>query len=419
MVHVQPLRLAHTFGVPVPLVHSSAVLDGWLGMLVEDLGLAVRDADDLDGVAAAVVLHGTRTAAALPVLDQARLRTLPSRALEHLARLRMAERWQDADDVEDALDRMTQAAEARSAGTTVAPFGWVHSEFHPTSLHIGQHGWRLLDFASAFTGPGLLDLASGHGTLDTPDPVRLRVFPEQYGTPDALTRRGGPTAETLALGRHRIWAMPPYIRAAIVTLAGSGLHIGELLGLKLSDVDFKSGTIPVERQRLQSCLIGPPKTAKSRRAVPVGEVVTDALLTHLAARPSREWLFMMEEGEPLNYRRWKTEWNCARKEPQKAENEAAEREDRKPVELPHMVTHDLRHFFASALIAGGASVKQVQLVLGHASAVITPRIYAHLWPGEEDRTRTVMDAVFGVPRAGCGQSDRATGETEQVAGRAV
>jgi hypothetical protein len=32
------------------------------------------------------------------------------------------------------------------------------------------------------------------------------------------------------------------------------------------------------------------------------------------------------------------------------------------------------------------------------SAVITLRIYAHLWPGEEDRTRTVMDAVS----AACG-----------------
>jgi hypothetical protein len=187
----QALWLAHTLGVPVPQVHASAVLDGWLGMLMEDLGSAVRDADDLDGTAAAVVLHGTRTAAALPVLDQARLCTLPNRALEHLALLRKAERWQETDDVEDALDRIAQAAEARSAGTTVAPFGWVHSEFHPTSLHVGRHGWRLLDFARAFTGPGLLDLASWHGTIDTPDPVRLRVFLEQYvtagGTPDALT----------------------------------------------------------------------------------------------------------------------------------------------------------------------------------------------------------------------------------------
>ena len=36
----------------------------------------------------------------------------------------------------------------------------VHSEFHPTSLHIGRDGRRLLDFARTFNGPGLLDLAS-------------------------------------------------------------------------------------------------------------------------------------------------------------------------------------------------------------------------------------------------------------------
>jgi Phosphotransferase enzyme family len=215
----QALRLAHTLGVPVPQVHASAVLDGWLGILMEDLGPAVRDADDLDGSVAAVVLHGTRTAPALPVLGQTRLRTLPNRALEHLAQLRKAERWQETDDVEDALDRIAQAAEMRSSGTTVAPFGWVHSEFHPTSLHIGQHGWRLLDFARSFTGPGLLDLASWHGTLDTPDPLRLRVFLEQYvtagGTPDALTRRGGLTAENWALGWHRMWAVEWFMEQSI------------------------------------------------------------------------------------------------------------------------------------------------------------------------------------------------------------
>jgi integrase len=219
------------------------------------------------------------------------------------------------------------------------------------------------------------------------------------------------TPPTVAQVEGMARVMPPYLRAAVVTLAGSGLRIGELLGLKVSDVDFRNGTVRVERQRLQSGRIGPPKTAKSRRTVPVGEVVTDALLTHLAARPSKEWLFTKEEGEPLDYRRWKTEWNGARKALRQAENEAAGREGREPVELPHMVTHDLRHFFASALIAGGASVKQVQLVLGHASAVITLRIYAHLWPGEEDRTRSVMDAVLGGLRTGCGQQDHATRET--------
>ncbi|SDL96171.1 hypothetical protein SAMN05444921_102411 [Streptomyces wuyuanensis] len=74
-----------------------------------------------------------------------------------------------------------------------------------------------------------------------------------------------------------------------------------------------------------------------------------------------------------------------------------------------MVTHDLRLFCASALITGGASAKQVQPVLGRAS-VITLRIHAHLWPGEEDRTRAVMDAVLGGMRTGCGLGDTATKE---------
>ncbi|MFF7385834.1 aminoglycoside phosphotransferase family protein [Streptomyces griseoluteus] len=213
------LRLADSLGVPVPAVHASAIRDGWLGMLIEDLGPAIREADDLDGAAAAVVLHSTRTAAALPVLDQERLRSLPTRALDHLGLLRKADRWQDTPEIEDALDRIAQAAEARSAGATIGPFGWVHSEFHPTSLHIGRRGWRLLDFARAFTGPGLLDLASWHGTLDDPDPVRQRVFLDTYvtegGTPDALAQRGGLPAEKWALGWHRMWAVEWFMEQAI------------------------------------------------------------------------------------------------------------------------------------------------------------------------------------------------------------
>jgi hypothetical protein len=36
----------------------------------------------------------------------------------------------------------------------------------------------------------------------------------------------------------------------------------------------------------------------------------------------------------------------------------------------------------------------VQAVLGHASAVITLQTYSHLWPGDDDRTRDVMDAAL-------------------------
>jgi integrase len=172
-------------------------------------------------------------------------------------------------------------------------------------------------------------------------------------------------------------AVTPRYRALVVMLAGSGLRIGEALGLNVSDVDFLRRTVKVERQRLRSGRIGPPKTTKSARTVPLGSVVTDELAAHLSAYPSDGPLFTLITGEPLGYRAWAATWARAGK----------------TVKLD-VDTHALRHFYASALIAGGASVKVVQMRLGHGSAVVTLNTYGHLWPGDDDLTRTVMDAAF-------------------------
>ncbi len=215
----QALRHARNQGIPVPKVDASAFREGWLGMLLEDLGTPIREADDLDGAAAAVILHGAHRATSLPVLDEDRLQALPSRALDHLHALRKASRWEETSDIEEALNRIAQAAGHRAQGTTLAPFGWVHSEFHPTSLHISHAGWRLLDFARAFTGPGLIDLASWHGTIEAPEAERVRGLLENYvaagGTPDALTPRGGLPAEAWALGWHRMWAVEWFMEQAV------------------------------------------------------------------------------------------------------------------------------------------------------------------------------------------------------------
>jgi integrase len=49
--------------------------------------------------------------------------------------------------------------------------------------------------------------------------------------------------------------------------------------------------------------------------------------------------------------------------------------------------HDLRHFFASRLIASGRDVVTVQRAMGHRKATTTFDTYAHLWPTAEDKTR--------------------------------
>lgn len=56
--------------------------------------------------------------------------------------------------------------------------------------------------------------------------------------------------------------------------------------------------------------------------------------------------------------------------------------------------HDLRHFYASGLIAAGCDVVTVQRALGHKSATVTLATYAHLWPTAEDRTRSAVAAML-------------------------
>ncbi|MEV5752454.1 hypothetical protein AB0L00_31950 [Actinoallomurus sp. NPDC052308] len=215
----QVLLLAARYGIPVPQVIASTVKDGHLGMLLEDLGTPLREADDHDGVTAAVIVHQARAAVELPALDEEALRRLPDRALEHLSRLRDAGRWQDTNVIEDALVRIAGAAEHRARGADIEPYGWVHSEFHPTSIHVGRRGRHLLDFARAFTGPGLLDLASWYGTVDPPDPARLRRLIEAYvhagGHHDALAQRAGLPAEAWGLGWHRVWVVEWFMEQSV------------------------------------------------------------------------------------------------------------------------------------------------------------------------------------------------------------
>jgi integrase len=64
--------------------------------------------------------------------------------------------------------------------------------------------------------------------------------------------------------------------------------------------------------------------------------------------------------------------------------------------LPGLKLHDLRHFYASGLIAEGCDVVTVQRSLGHATATTTLNTYSHLWPTAEDRTRKAAEAMMST-----------------------
>jgi integrase len=65
------------------------------------------------------------------------------------------------------------------------------------------------------------------------------------------------------------------------------------------------------------------------------------------------------------------------------------------VGLPKGTTpHDLRHHYASVLLHAGESVVAVAERLGHKDATQVIKVYGHLMPDGEERTRKALDAAW-------------------------
>lgn len=193
--------------------------------------------------------------------------------------------------------------------------------------------------------------------------------------------------------------LPPHYRAIVDLVVGSGLRQGEVSGLEVDHIDFLRGrAIRVEQQLLSSPVgLGAPKTAESRRVVPLASDTLDALAEHLAAFPPREvevvdrtdpvrpttraarLVFPTATGKATLSSVWSKTWAKAAR----------------PAGFPpRSGLHSVRHYYASALIRFGESAKVVQRRLGHGSVEITLRTYTHLWPDSDDRTREAVESAL-------------------------
>jgi integrase len=195
----------------------------------------------------------------------------------------------------------------------------------------------------------------------------------------------------LTLDQVRAWdaALPVHAQGMALVAATTGLRQGELLGLRVEDVDWLRRLARVSQQ-LQGQRYVQPKSKAGVREVPLTKVAADALAAHLAAypAPAGEPIFRAMRGGRWNRKGFDDVWRKARKA---ARVEVAGEK----VPLPEWATwHDLRDVAASALIYGGVDVRAVMSILGHGSAEETLRTYARMWPKAQDVSVRALDALW-------------------------
>lgn len=199
-------------------------------------------------------------------------------------------------------------------------------------------------------------------------------------------------------------AARPEFRAFIALCAFAGLRSGEAAGIQVGDIGLRELRIARQVQRdSREVAVRAPKYGSERTIFVPQELVTilsQHIKTFLPDAVPSSFLFRASDGGPLDrnavHFRWRSATSAAR--------------------VVGVRLHDLRHFFASGLIAQGCDVVTVQRALGHASATTTLATYSHLWPNAEDRTRNASASLIRSSLANPADSLRTETVSVQVRG---
>ena len=168
------------------------------------------------------------------------------------------------------------------------------------------------------------------------------------------------------------------ISLGIVLANGMGLRIGEVCGLKWSDIDLEKRILTVRRtvQRVAVhdginrtiVMIMSPKSKTSARDIPIPEGVF-AMLSKCETAPDNYVLSGCDS--PV--------------EPRKMQYHFAK--ILKNANLPSVRFHSLRHAFASKAVEVGFDIKTLSEILGHSKVELTMNLYVH---SNMDRKRSCM-----------------------------
>jgi len=203
----------------------------------------------------------------------------------------------------------------------------------------------------------------------------------------------GRLLDAAAEGDSEFWT---YLRLA----ASTGARRSQMCGLRWSDVDLERGRVTFARAVVDGLEGIVVKDGKTHRAysVAIDLDTTEVLRAHQEACQKRAAVCgaaLAERGfvfsfDPDGTRPWR---------PDVVTHRFARL--REQVGLPTVRLHDLRHYVATRLLAGGVAVSTVAGRLGHARASTTLNVYGHFVPSSDVAAAEVLAALL-APSAGPG-----------------
>lgn len=176
---------------------------------------------------------------------------------------------------------------------------------------------------------------------------------------------------------------------------GTGCRVGELIGLRWEDCDFKNDSISINHNLIYrqnddgvcEMHITTPKTEAGKRTIPMLPEVKQAFITERKRQMEQgirtctidgytNFVFLNRE----NYVHNPQTINRAIVRIYKAYNEEeeknAKKEKREPVLIPHFSVHNLRHTFCTRFCENETNIKVIQEIMGHSDISTTMNIYA-------------------------------------------
>lgn len=162
----------------------------------------------------------------------------------------------------------------------------------------------------------------------------------------------------------------------------TGLRIGEVCGLKWSDLDVERSMLTVQRtvERIYileddgtkhtQIVVNTPKTANSSREIPLNKTLM-SMIRPLKKVVNSDYYVISNEPQPIEPRTYRNYYVKLMKQ----------------LGIPPLKFHGLRHSFATRCIESNCDYKTVSVILGHSNIATTLNLYVH--PNMEQKKKCI------------------------------